>query len=65
MASLARLCGCKIFKCPKFAWISPSSSFPTTNRQKERGDATVIFGQGYVIVLGRSRWWFGEVSNEN
>jgi hypothetical protein len=36
---------------------------PNTTRQRREGTATVIFDQGYVIVLGRSRWWFGEVSN--
>jgi hypothetical protein len=43
--------------------MDPFLLLPNTTRQRRESTATVIFDQGYVIVLGRSRWWFGEVSN--
>jgi hypothetical protein len=44
--------------------MDPFLLLPNTTRQRIEGTATVIFYQGYVIVLGRSRWWFGEVSKK-
>jgi hypothetical protein len=58
---------CKLFKQVMVGFLHmqvclPTSFLPSTRGQK-RGLATVQFDQGYVIVLGRSWWWFGEVSN--
>jgi hypothetical protein len=38
-----------------------SNSFQALGDKRE-GNATVHFVQGVVKVLGRSKWWFGEVS---
>jgi hypothetical protein len=44
--------------------VSLSSNSLQALGDKGEGNATVHFVQWVVKVLGRSKWWFGEVSNK-